>query len=74
MLSFEPNKRHLSVLLIYFFNLKKSADEAHRLLVEIEDIERSRRSKVYEDTELEAVLNQDLCQTQEEQFNGQYFE
>ena len=31
-MSFEPNKRHL--LLIYFFNLKKSAAEAHRLLVE----------------------------------------
>jgi len=32
--SFEPNKRHLRELLIYFFNLKKSAAEAHRLLVE----------------------------------------
>ena len=34
MLSFEPNKRHLRELLIYFLNLKKSAAEAHRLLVE----------------------------------------
>jgi len=34
MLSFESNKRHLRELLIYFFNLKKSAAEAHRLLVE----------------------------------------
>jgi len=33
MSSFEPNKRHLRELLIYFFNLKKSAAEAHRLLV-----------------------------------------
>jgi len=33
MSSFEPNKRHLRELLIYFFNLKKVA-EAHRLLVE----------------------------------------
>ena len=34
--SFEPNKRHLRELLIlfYFFNLKKFAVEAHRLLVE----------------------------------------
>ena len=32
MLRFEPNKRHLRELLIYFFNLKKSA--VHRLLVE----------------------------------------
>ena len=66
-------------LLIYFFNSKKSAAEAHRLLVEtysetilserssrewfrkfknsefdIEDKERSRRPKVYEDAELKA--------------------
>jgi len=34
MSSFEPNKRHLRQFLIYFFNLKKSAAEAHRLLVE----------------------------------------
>ena len=95
---FEPNRRHLWELLIYFYNLKKSAAEVHRLLVEtygeavsserschewfqkfengvydIEDIERSGRSKVYEDAELEALLDQDSCQTQEEQFNGQYF-
>ena len=34
MSGFEPNKRHFRELLIYFFNLKKSAAEAHRLLVE----------------------------------------
>ena len=34
MSSFEPNTRHFRELLIYFFNLKKSAVEAHRLLVE----------------------------------------
>lgn len=34
MSKFEPNKRHLRELLIYIFNLKKSAAEAHRLLVE----------------------------------------
>ena len=34
MSSFETNKRHLRELLIYFFNLKKSAVETHRLLVE----------------------------------------
>ena len=85
-------------LLIYFFNLKKSATEAHRLLVEaygeaasserscqwfqkfkngefdIEDRERSGRPKVYEDAELEALLDQNSCQTQEEQHDGQYFE
>ena len=34
MSSFNPNKHHLRELLIYFFNLKKSAAEAHRLLIE----------------------------------------
>ena len=86
MSSFELNKRNLRELLIYFFNLKKSAAEAHRLLVErygeaalsgrtcrewfqkykngefdIEDKERSGRPKVYEDAELEALLDQDSC-------------
>jgi len=90
MSSFEPNKRHLRKLLIYFFNLKKSA-EAHRLLVEaygdaalserscrewfqkfkngefdIEDKECSGRPKVYEDAELEALLDEDSCQAQKE--------
>ena len=34
MSSFEPNKRHLWEILIYFFNWKKSVADAHRLLVE----------------------------------------
>ena len=34
LLSFEPNKRHLWELLIYFFKFKKFATETHRLLVE----------------------------------------
>ena len=98
MSSFEPNKRDLRELLIYFLNLKKSAAEAHRLLVEtygeaalsersfewfqkfkngefdIEDNKRSGRPKVYEDAKLEALLDQDSCQTQKEQYDGQYFE
>ena len=98
MSSFKLNKRHLRELLIYFFNMKKSAAEAHQLVVEtyseaalnerscrewfqkfkngefgIEDRERSKRPKVYEDAELEALLDQDSCQTQEEQYDGQYF-
>ena len=89
----------LRELLIYFFNLKKSAAKAHRLLVEtygeaalsvrscrewfqkfkygefdIENKERRRRPKVYKDTELEALLDQDSCQTQEEQYDGHNFE
>ena len=82
---------------MYFFNLKKSAAEAHRLLVQtydeaalskrscrkwfqkfkngefdIKDKECSGRPKVYEDAELKALLDQDRCQTQKEQFDGQY--
>ena len=97
MSSFESIKRHLRGLLISFFNLKKSAAEVHRLLVEIYGVaalsERSCREwfqklkngefdiedkehspKVYDDAELEALLDQDSCHTQEEQYDGQYFE
>lgn len=31
MSSFEPNKRHLPEALIYFFNLKKTAADAHQI-------------------------------------------
>ena len=41
---------------------------------DIEHKERSGRPKVYEDAELEALLDQDSCQTQEEQYDGKYFE
>ena len=99
MSSFEPNKRHLQKVLIYFFNLKKSAVEANCLLVEtyseaalserscgewfqkfkngeldIEGKEHSGRPEVYEDAEVEALLDQDSCQTQQEHYDGQYFE
>ena len=36
---------------------------------DIEDKERTGRPKVY--AELEALLDQDLCQTQQEQYRGQ---
>ena len=49
MSSFEPNKRHLRELSMYFFNLKKSDAEARRLLVEAYGeaalSERSRRER-----------------------------
>ena len=89
----------MRALLIFFFNLDKSAAEAHRFLVEtydeaalnetncrewfqkftngefdIDDKERSGRPKVYEDAELEGLLDQDSCQTEEEQYDRQYFE
>ena len=40
----------------------------------IEDKERSGRQKVYENAELETLLDQDFCQTQEEKYDGQYSE
>ena len=39
---------------------------------DFEDKERSGRLKVYEDAELEAILDQDLCQTQEELVRTKY--
>lgn len=91
MSKFEPNKRHLREILIYFFNLKKSAAKAHQLLVEaygegalsertcrewfqkfkngdfdVEDKDRSGRPKIYEDAELEELLEEDSSQTQKE--------
>ena len=90
MSRFEPNKRHLRELVIYLFNLKKSAAEAHRLLVErygevalserscrkwfqkskngefdIKDKKNVAEGRVYENAELEALFDQDSCQTQE---------
>ena len=84
MSSFKSNNRNLREILIYIFNLKKSAVKAHCLLVQtygkavlserscrelfqkfkngefdIEDKERSGRPKVYEDAELEALLDRD---------------
>lgn len=91
MSSFVPTKQHLREVLIYFFNLKKSAAEAHRLVSEaypshvpsvstcerwfvrfrsgdfdVEDKERPGQVKKFENAELEAILNEDSCQTQQE--------
>ena len=41
---------------------------------DIEDKKRSGRPKVYDAVKLEALLDQDSFQTQEEQCDGQYFE
>ena len=57
MSSFEPNKRHLQDILIYFFNLKKSAAEAHRLFVE---------------TYGEAALNERTFHEWFQKFDGEY--
>lgn len=88
---FEPNNRHLREVLLFCFNWKKSAAEAHRMFVETygeaciddstcrrwyrrfkegdfdtEDKPRPGQPKKFEDEELEELLDQDSCQTQEE--------
>ncbi|EGI67701.1 Mariner Mos1 transposase [Acromyrmex echinatior] len=88
---YEPNSRHLREVLIFCFNMKKSANEAHRMLsntydevaisertcgewfqrfkngdFDVEDRHSSGREKVFEDAELEALLDQDSYQNQEE--------
>ncbi|GFX01715.1 mariner Mos1 transposase [Trichonephila clavipes] len=94
MSAYELNSRHLREVLIFCFNMKKSAAEAHRKLsntygeaavsegtcrewfqrfkngdFEVEDQHGGGRDKVFEDAELEALLDQDSCQTQQE-FSG----
>lgn len=91
MSTFVPNSRHLREVLIFCFNMKKSAAEAHRMITQtygentlsertcrewfqrfrngnfdVEDRHGGGREKVFEDEELEALLDQDSCQTQEE--------
>jgi len=87
---YEQNSRHLREVLIFCFNMKKSAADAHRMLsntygeaaisertchewfqrfkndFNVEDRHSGRREKVFEDAELEALLEQDSCQNQEE--------
>ncbi|GFW78807.1 mariner Mos1 transposase [Trichonephila clavipes] len=91
MSAYEPNSRHLREVLIFCFNMKKSAAEAHRMLsntygeaaisermcrewfqrfkngdFDVEDQHGGGRQKVFADAELEALLDQDSCQSQKE--------
>ncbi|EGI67651.1 Mariner Mos1 transposase, partial [Acromyrmex echinatior] len=90
MSNFVLTKQHLREVLIFCFNWKKNAAEAHRMLVEVygtaptdksyrewfrrfkdgdfsvEDKPRSGQPKKFEDKELEALLEEDQSQTQEE--------
>ena len=91
MSNFVPEKVFLRGVLFHHFNMKKTAAESHRILMEVygehaltqrtcqklfarfksgefglEDEERPGRSKNFEDEELEALLDKDCCQTQEE--------
>jgi len=81
---YEPNSRHLREILIFCFNMKKSAAETHRMFsntygkatisertccewfqrfknddFDVEDRHSGGREKVFEDAELEALLEQD---------------
>ena len=91
MSDFVPNNRHLREVLIFFFHLKKTADEAHREVqkvygdaalsettcrdwfhrfkegdFDVDDRPREGRPKAFEDAELEALLDEDPYQVQEE--------
>ena len=84
---YEPNSRHLREVLIFCFNMKKFAAEAHRMLsntygeaaisertcrewfqrfknddFDVEDRYSGEREMVFEDAELETLLEQDSCQ------------
>ena len=91
MSNFVPEKVFLRGVLLHYFNIKKTAAESHRILVEVygehalaertcqkwfarfksgdfglEDEERLGQPKKFEDEELEALLDEDCCQIQEE--------
>ena len=91
MSHFVPEKVFFRGVLLHYFNMKKTAAESHRILVEVygehalakrtcqkwfarfksvdfalEDEERPGQPKKFEDEELEALHDEDCCQTQEE--------
>ena len=91
MSNFVPEKVFLRGVLLYCFNMKKTAAESHRILVEVygehalaertwqkwfarfksgdyglEDGERPGQPKKLEGEELEALINENCCQTQKE--------
>ena len=92
---FEPSKRHLREALLFCFNLKKTAAESCRMLMEaygdhapsettckewfrrfssgdfdVGEKQRSGRPKVFEDKELQSLIDEDPRQTQEEIANS----
>ena len=91
MSNFVSEKVFLRGVLLHYFNMKKTAAESHRILVEVygehalaertsqkwfsryksgdfslEDEKRPGQPKKFEDEKLEALLDEDCCQTQEE--------
>ncbi|KAL3289570.1 hypothetical protein HHI36_022984 [Cryptolaemus montrouzieri] len=71
MFDFVPNNRHLREVSIFFFHSKKTAAEAHRELQKVYGDaalrpSREGRPKIFEDAELEVLLDEDPCQTKVE--------
>ena len=91
MLNFVPEKVFFRGVLLHYFNIKQTAAEKHRILMEVycehvlaertcqkwfarfksgdfglENEERPGQTKKFEDEELEALLDENCCQTQEE--------
>lgn len=88
---FEPQKQHFREVLIFCFHLKKTAAEAHEMLMQaygdnvpsdkscrewfrrfkigdfsVNDKPRSGQPKKFEDDELQALIDEDPCQSQDE--------
>ena len=88
---FEQKSRQLPKVLIFYFHLKKTVTEAHRMLsstygeaalseityrewfqrsksgdFNVEDRHGGGKENIFEDSELEALLAEDSCRTQEE--------
>lgn len=91
MTSFEPKSAHLREVLLFCYNWKKSATEAHQMLVEVygdhalskaqcynwfkkfksgnfetDNEPRGKPADKFDDAELQNLLDQDNCQTQDE--------
>jgi [histone H3]-lysine36 N-dimethyltransferase SETMAR len=91
MTTFVPENRHLREALLFMFNLKKTATEAHQMLAEaygnlalsermcrewfqrfktgdfdVENKAHGRPPKTFEDDDLQALLDEDDAQTQEQ--------
>lgn len=91
MSKFVPDKVFLRGVLLHYFNMNKSAAEAHRILVDVysehalaeqtcrkwfarfkagdfdlDDKERPGQPKKFEDNDLQALLNENSCQTLKE--------
>ena len=74
MSDFIPEKRHLLEVLIFLFNIKKTSGESCRMLVEAYGHNappestcrqwfRRFKNHNFEDQDLEAILNEDPCQS-----------